>query len=372
MRSPKIKRASRARSRELSQWLTRCGVPPTPPGAERRALEDGATHTRRALAALLSEAGLLDGWTARHADDLAKLAAAVPEPHRSVGLAAARAGAVPKRARGLGRSLGHALIARNRCADAHMRLAVEHAIGASPAGPISRLVAGDLAQECMLAIMHTAEVYDRWHLGPGRHSSFANAAGWWLRHYAEKALREQGHDFRPPGAALSSRTRVMRARDRFRGEVGRDPTVAELAAASGKLTRVTQQVLEWSAGGYTFSSADRPLRGRDGGGAGGPSFGSWLDVQVDPGPSPADEAGRAEADAVGAALDELPAEQREVIRAHRDYGGELTSREIARRTGRTRGQVEALAEAGAAILRSKLTRVALDLGSQHAKRHIDR
>ena len=27
---------------------------------------------------------------------------------------------------------------------------------------------------------------------------------------------------------------------------------------------VTQQVLEWSAGGYTFGSADRPLRGREG------------------------------------------------------------------------------------------------------------
>lgn len=304
----------------------------------------------------MSEAGLLDGWTAKHADDLARLAAAVPEPHRSAGLAAARAGAVPARARGLGRSLGHALIARNRCADAHMRLAVEHAIGASPAGSISRLVAGDLAQECMLAIMHTAEVYDRWHLGPGRHSSFANAAGWWLRHYAEKALREQGHDFRPPGAALSSRTRVMRARDRFRGEHGRDPTVAELAAASGKLTRVTQQVLEWSAGAYTFGSADRPLRGRDG----GPSPASWIEVQVDPGPAPEDAAGRAEADAVGAAVDELPAEQREVIRAHADYGGELTAREIARRTGRTRAQVEAIAEAAAAALRAKLTALAPD------------
>jgi len=358
MRSPKIKRAGRARSRELAQWLTRCGVPPTPPREERRALEDATTSTRRALADLMEAAGLLAGWTAKHADDLARLAAAVPEPARSLAHADAAARAVPHQARGLRRGLARALIARNACADAHMRLAVEHAIGTAPAGPLSRLKADDLAQECMLAILHTAEVYDRWHLGAGRHSSFSNAAGWWLRHYAERALREQGHDFRPPGAALSSRTRVMRARDRLRGLTGAEPSVAELAAAAGKIPRVTQQVVEWADGGYTFDSADRVLRGVNG----RESRDTWLDVRVDPGPDPADAAGRAATDAVGAAVDELPAEQRDVVRALNGIGcDKVTVRELARRTGRTRGRIEALAAAAAEVLRERLAPLAADL-----------
>ena len=143
----------------------------------------------------------------------------------------------------------------------------------------------------------------------------------------------------------------MRARDRFRSVTGAEPGVDELAVLAGKLPRVTQQVLEWAAGGYTFSSADNPMRGLDG----GPSTAAWIDAQVDPGPCPEAEAGRAVADVVGAAIDQLPAEQRDVIRAHRDYGGTLTAREIARRTGRTRSQVAALAEAAAATLRGKLT-----------------
>ncbi len=377
MASPKIKRPPRGRSSELARYLEQCGVPPAPPEDRRRGLEDAATVTRRALAAELRRRKLIPplrikpGATeekaakakakhAKRADDLARLEGWVPEPARSEALAAAAEGHDQVAGGGsplLGSLLARALLARNAAAAANIRLAIEYALGVDPrgGGAVSRLDPADLVQECMIAVVHTAEVYDRTRGATG-HSSFANCAGWWLRHYAERALRELGHDFAPPGAALSSRTRVVRALDALESATGDRPGLAELARKAKKPERICRQVVEWAAGGFVFGTADRVVRS-----AGDGDASRWLDLQADPGPDPADEAGRAEAEAVGAAVDALPPAQRDVIRAVHGIGCDPISRtEIARRTGRTRAQVEALADAGEAELRRNLTAYAAD------------
>lgn len=383
MASPTIKRLPRGRSRELAHYLTKCGVPKTPPRPERIVLEDAATRTRRALRSALRRARLLRDWTGQHADDLARLCAAVPEPARSEALAAVRRKRTPP-GDGLAHLLGVALLARNACAEAHLRLAVEYALGVDPkSDAISHLPAADLVQECMCAVMHTAEVYDRWRKGRGTHSSFANAAAWWLRHYAEKALREQGHDFKPPGSALSSRARVLRELDRIEGQTGERPTAEALHLATarpaqpakpgrpakgrrqavkptpakkaqpGKPIRVCRQVLEWASGAFTHSSADRLIRAGDGSGV------PWVELQPTPSPDPADERGRGIADAVGVAVDSLPAAQRAVVRAVHGIGcDKVTPREYALRADLPRRIVAGLLTAGEDALRARLRPVA--------------
>lgn len=367
MASPKIKRLPRGRSRELAHYLTKCGIPETPPRPERIVLEDAATRTRRALRSALRRAGKIKDWSGQHADDLARLCAAVPEPMRERALVAVRAGRLPDGG-GLAHVLAVALLARNRCTDAHLRLAVEYALGVDPrSDAISHLPGADLIQECMAAVMHTAEVYDRWRKRPV-HSSFANAAAWWLRHFAEKALREQGHDFRPPGAALSSRTRVLRELDRIEGQTGERPTAEALHLATarpalpargnrpakkaqpGKPVRVCRQVLEWASGSCTFASADRVIK------SGGGDIGSpWIELQPTPEPDPADERGREISDAVGLAVESLPAAQRDAIRAVHGIGCDpMSPREYALRSDLPRKIVAALVTAAEDALRARL------------------
>ncbi len=180
MASPKIKRPPRGRSSELARYLEQCGVPPAPPEDRRRGLEDAATVTRRALAAELRRRKLIPplrikpGATeekaakakakhAKRADDLARLEGWVPEPARSEALAAAAEGHDQVAGGGsplLGSLLARALLARNAAAAANIRLAIEYALGVDPrgGGAVSRLDPADLVQECMIAVVHTAEV----------------------------------------------------------------------------------------------------------------------------------------------------------------------------------------------------------------------
>lgn len=371
--SPKIKRLSRGRSGALSAYLQACGIPEPPPDGEKRALEDRATSTRRALAAAMRRAGLAGDLTAGQADDLERLAgAAGPDALRKAAELAASPAEIP-RGRTIPKLLAAALRARNAAAAANMRLAVEYALGVDGrgSGAVSRLDSGDLVQACMAAIVHTAEVYDRWR--NGRHSSFANAAGWWLRHFAERALREQGHDFRPPGAALSSRTRVVRALDRIESETGRRPGAAELGAAAGRSARVAAQVLEWAGGGFMFASADAPVRAEPDAAAGC----AWIERQAAQDFGSA--GGRAVAEAVGAALDALPPEQAAAVRAcARDSGdraifdgGGLSVREYARRSGLRRAEAQARYDAGMAALKAGLAGLAAGGLGAYASPHDD-
>lgn len=354
MTSPKIRRPPRHRSAELAAYLVQCGVPETPDADTRRALEDATTTTRRALAAAMDKAGLLEGLNPKRRDDLSRLALACPTD------AIEEAGRVlvsgdARGASRLGRLLGAALAARNACAHAHTRLAITYALGVDPRGEIvSRLTAADLVQECMLAIVHTAEVYDRTRGSTG-HSSFANCAAWWLRHHAERALREQGHDLKPPGSALSSRTRIVRAVDAFESAHGRSPTAEEISPLVDKPVRLCAQVLEWMRGAFVFASADRAVLGGSDDAAG---CARWVDLQPAPEHDPTDARGRDDSEAVGLALDALAvrsAPAAEVVRLVHGIGGDpVKVGEIAKRTGRTRGQVEALLTEGEAALRAAL------------------
>jgi RNA polymerase sigma factor (sigma-70 family) len=83
----------------------------------------------------------------------------------------------------------------------------------------------DLVQEGNLGLMHAVEKFD-WRRG----FKFSTYATWWIRQAITRGIANTGRTIRLPGHAGDLLSRVTRARGRLEGQLGRRPTVAELAA----------------------------------------------------------------------------------------------------------------------------------------------
>src|SRR5438270_5210906 len=83
----------------------------------------------------------------------------------------------------------------------------------------------DLVQEGNLGLMHAVEKFG-WRKG-FKSSSYAT---WWIRQAIPRGIANAGRTVRLPVHAGDLLTRVTKARGRLEGQLGRRPTVAELAA----------------------------------------------------------------------------------------------------------------------------------------------
>ena len=83
----------------------------------------------------------------------------------------------------------------------------------------------DLVQDGNLGLIHAVEKFD-WHKG----FKFSTYATWWIRQAITRGVANSARTMRLPVHAGELLKQVIKARSRLEGELGRRPTIAELAA----------------------------------------------------------------------------------------------------------------------------------------------
>ncbi len=97
----------------------------------------------------------------------------------------------------------------------------------------------DLIQEGNLGLMKAADKFD-WRRG----HKFSTYATWWVRQAITRALADQGRTIRVPVHMSDRIRRVYQTSRRLEQELGREPTLAEIAAEIGLTARKVERTIE--------------------------------------------------------------------------------------------------------------------------------
>lgn len=197
----------------------------------------------------------------------------------------------------------------------------------------------DLISEGNLGLIRAAEKFDE-----TKGVKFISYAVWWIRQAILQALAEQSRIVRVPLNRAGELHRLGRRSNALLQELGREPTIAELAEG---LDVPEEEIYKTLAIAAAYLSLDAPLApGEDN---------NLLDYLPDEQrPGPAEEVDETELRAsVDAALESLKEREREILRMYYglDGGEPMTLEEIGRVLGVTRERVRQIKERALSRLR---------------------
>jgi len=233
--------------------------------------------------------------------------------------------------------------ARNEFVKANLRLVVSIARRFNH----GRMALADLIQEGNIGLMKAVERYDY-----RRGFRFSTYASWWIRHAISRALADKGREVRLPVHMIDAQHRLTKARRQLTGQLGRQPTSEELAAATqmpiDKIEKMRSWLLEQSI------SIDKPVGDDEGRVLG--------EILEDPDREEASPTGDLEWEALTAEVRDLLRELRpieaDILRQRFGLGTEqeLTLKEIGDKYNLSRERIRQLQEQALAKMRRALAR----------------
>ena len=142
--------------------------------------------------------------------------------------------------------------ARERLIESELRLTV--AVAKRYAG--RGLPIGDLIQEGSMGLMSAAEKFDA-----DKGYSFSTYAVWWIRRAVGTAVSDRSRVLRLPMHMVESIYRVRKSSDRLLVQLGREPSVDEIAADVGMTADLVEEVLRIAADPSVLETQDSPSEG---------------------------------------------------------------------------------------------------------------